>query len=495
MKISRIIAIIAAIAMILSAQAAFAHANSLQNTIQDTVTQQIADSAVQQTGETGHKIQSLSDAGGISLIGLLRGLLGMLVLVGLAWLVSVDRKAINWRVVLIGLAIQFALALGVLEVPAIQAVFEFVGKIFVKILDFTKVGSEFILGDLMDTSKYGMIFAFQILPTIIFFSALTSVLFYLGVIQKVVFVLAWLMTKALRLSGAESLSVAGNIFLGQTESPLMIKAYLPKMNKSEMFLVMVGGMATVAGGVLAAYVGFLGGDDPVQRLVFAKHLLTASVMAAPGAIVISKIIVPQKENVNQQVEISKEKVGSNFLDAMSNGTTEGLKLAANVGAMLLVFFAFIAFANYILVKIGDLTSLNAVIIDITDGQFTEMNLQFILGYTLAPLMWLIGVASEDVALLGQLLGEKIIASEFVGYTSLAELKAAGAFASGKSVFMATYMLCGFANFASIGIQIGGIGGLAPNKREFLSKFGIRALIAGSLASLLSATIVGIILGG
>lgn len=446
------------------------------------------------TAESAHSIESISDFGGITFMSIMRGILGMLVLVFIGWLVSIDRRAINWRIVAIGLSIQIALAIGVLEVPAIQAIFEFVGKIFVKILDFTKDGSEFILGDLMDMSKYGMIFAFQILPTIIFFSALTSVLFYLGVIQKVVFVLAWLMTKAMRLSGAESLSVAGNIFLGQTESPLMIKAYLAKMNNSEMFLVMVGGMATVAGGVLAAYVGFLGGDDPVQRLIFAKHLLTASVMAAPGAIVISKIIVPQKEKINSNVEVSKEKVGSNFLDAMSNGTTEGLKLAANVGAMLLVFFAFIAFANYILVKVGDLTSLNAIIVDITDGQYSQMNLQFILGYTLAPLMWLIGVSSQDITLLGQLLGEKIIASEFVGYTSLAELKAAGAFTSSKSIIMATYMLCGFANFASIGIQIGGIGGLAPNKREFLSKYGMRALIAGTLASLLSATIVGMILG-
>lgn len=470
-----------------------------QDTLTDTVsatqsTTQLADTASANTSDNGHSIQELSDAGGITLIGLLRGLLGMLTLIGLAWLVSVDRKNVNWRIVFIGLLIQMVLAIGVLEVPFIQAIFEFVGKIFNKILDFTKVGSEFLLGDLMDTSKYGMIFAFQILPTIIFFSALTSVLFYLGVIQKVVYGLAWVMTKAMRLSGAESLSVAGNIFLGQTESPLMIKAYLPRMNNSEMFLVMVGGMATVAGGVLAAYIGFLGGDDPVHRVIFAKHLITASVMAAPGAIVISKIIVPQREKINQQVEISKEKVGSNFLDAMSNGTTEGLKLAANVGAMLLVFFAFIAFANYVLMKVGDLTALNEVIARITEGQYQELNLQFILGYTLAPLMWLIGVASQDIALLGQLLGEKIIASEFVGYTSLAELKAANAFASNKSIFMATYMLCGFANFASIGIQIGGIGGLAPNKREFLSRYGIRALIAGSLASLLSATIVGMILG-
>jgi len=440
------------------------------------------------------EITNISDTAGMSLYSVFRGLIGMFVLILLAWLVSQNRKAVNWKVVFIGLAFQIVLALGVLYVPAVQWFFEIVGKIFIKILDFTKVGSEFLLGDLLDMSKFGMIFAFQILPTIIFFSALTSVLFYLGIIQKVVYALAWLMVKAMRLSGAESLSVAGNIFLGQTESPLMIKAYLDKMNKSEMFLVMVGGMATVAGGVLAAYVGFLGGDDPLQRLLFAKHLLTASVMAAPGAVVISKIIVPQTEKVEVKAEVTKEKVGSNFLDAMSNGTVEGLKLAANVGAMLLVFFAFIAMFNYILVKIGSFTNLNGVIASFTDGSYTELNLQFILGYSLSPLMWAIGVNPQDMTLMGQLLGEKLIASEFVGYTSLASLKASGAFAETKSIIMATYMLCGFANFASIGIQIGGIGSLAPNKREFLSRYGIRALIGGSLASLMSATIVGIILG-
>ncbi len=346
----------------------------------------------------------------------------------------------------------------------------------------------------MQIEKVGYIFALQILPTIIFFSALTSVLFYLGIIQKVVWVMAWLMTKALRISGAESLSVAGNIFLGQTESPLMIKAYLPKMNNSEMLLVMIGGMATVAGGVMAAYISFLGGEDPVQRLIFAKHLLTASVMAAPGAVVISKILMPQTEAIDMKVEVAQDKIGKNFLDALSNGTTEGLKLAANVGAMLLVFFAFIAMVNYILLKVGAWTDINAAITGVTDGQYTELSLEFILGYTFAPLMWMIGVNAQDITLLGQLLGEKLIASEFVGYTSLASLKEMNAFSDQKSVIMATYMLCGFANFASIGIQIGGIGGLAPNKRWFLSKYGMKALIGGTLASLLSATIIGAILG-
>jgi len=441
-----------------------------------------------------NQVVEVSATGTFDFMSILRGAIGMAVIIGIAWVFSTNRKAISWKVVGIGLGIQVLLAICVLYVPFVQSIFEFLGRLFTLVLDFTKIGTEFLLGDLLDTSSYGYIFAFQILPTIIFFSALTSVLFYLGVIQKVVWALAWMLTRALKLSGAESLSVAGNIFLGQTEAPLMIKAYLPKMNASEMFLVMVGGMATVAGGVLAAYIGFLGGDDPAQRLMFAKHLLTASVMAAPGAIVIAKVLVPQTEEIKSEIKISMDKIGSNILDAMSNGTTEGLKLAANVGAMLLVFFAFIALINYGFDKVGEWTTLNNSIAQWTNGQYEHFNLEFILGYCLAPLMWLIGVPSQDIALVGQLLGEKIIASEFVGYTSLAEFKSSGALVSGKSVIMATYMLCGFANFASIGIQIGGIGGLAPNKREFLSKYGFRALLAGTLASLMSATIVGMIMG-
>lgn len=431
---------------------------------------------------------------GFTFMSLLRGMLGMLVLILIAWLFSTNRKKVSWRVVGIGLGAQVLLAIGVLKVPFIQSIFEFVGKIFVKILNFSGSGAEFLLGGLMDVSSYGYIFAFQILPTIIFFSALTSVLFYLGVIQKVVYGLAWVMTKAMKISGAESLSVAGNIFLGQTESPLMIKAYLAKMNKSEILLVMIGGMATVAGGVLAAYIGFLGGDDPALRLEFAKHLLAASVMAAPGAVVVSKILCPQTEPVSKEVEVTKEKVGSNFLDAMSNGTTEGLKLAANVAAMLLVFVAFIAMFNFIVGKIGYWTHLNGVIADFTNNQYSSLSLEFILGYAFAPLMWLIGICPEDITFVGRLLGEKLIMSEFIGYMSLAELKASGVFSEQKSIIMSTYMLCGFANFASIGIQIGGIGSLAPNQRKQLSKFGLRALLGGTIASLLSATMVGIIMG-
>jgi CNT family concentrative nucleoside transporter len=356
-------------------------------------------------------------------------------------------------------------------------------------------GTKFLFGDLVSMDNFGNVFIFAILPTVIFFAALTSVLFYLGIIQKVVKLMALLLSKVLGVSGPESLSVAGNIFLGQTESPLMIKAYLEKMTKSEILLVMIGGMATVAGGVLAAYIGFLGGDDPELKVFYAKHLLTASVMAAPGAIVISKILYPETQKIDTNVNISQEKTGDNFLDAISNGTTEGLKLAANIAAMLLVFLAFIAMGNYMLDKFGALIEINNWITNNT--VYETLSIEFILGYLLAPLMWLIGVAKEDMTLMGQLLGIKIVASEFIGYIQLAELKQASNLIHlnyQKSIIIATYMLCGFANFASIGIQIGGIGSLAPGQRKNLSNFGFKALIGGTIASLLSATIAGMIIG-
>jgi CNT family concentrative nucleoside transporter len=425
-----------------------------------------------------------------------RGVIGMIVLLIIAFLFSSNRKGIDWKTVSLGLAFQLIIAIGVLKVPFVQKIFEFVGAIFVKVLDFTRAGSEFLFSGLVsDMSSFGFIFAFQVLPTIIFFSALTSLLFYLGVIQWIVKGLAWLLSKVLKISGAESLSVAGNIFLGQTEAPLLIKAYLEKMNRSEILLVMIGGMATVAGAVLAAYIGFLGGDDEALRLLYAKHLLAASVMAAPGAIIISKILYPQLEEVNTDVKVSSEKIGSNILDAIANGTTEGLNLAMNVAAMLLVFIAFIAMLNYGLFLVGGITGLNEWIASNTS--YESFSLEFVLGYIFAPLMWLIGVASEDTALMGQLLGIKLAASEFVGYIQLAELKNvanATHLTYNKSVIMATYMLCGFANFASIGIQIGGIGSLAPGQRKTLSEFGMKALIGGTIASLMSATIAGMIIG-
>lgn len=433
---------------------------------------------------------------GFSINSLWRGVLGMITLVFIAFLFSSNRKAVNWKTVGIGLTFQLIIAIGVLRVGFVKTAFEWVGSLFVSVLDFTRAGSKFLFeGLVMDMDTFGFIFAFQVLPTILFFSALTSVLFYLGIIQKVVKAMAWLLSKALKISGAESLSVAGNIFLGQTEAPLLIKAYLEKMNKSEMLLVMIGGMATVAGAVLAAYIGFLGGEDEALRLFYAKHLLAASVMAAPGAIVISKILYPQTEDVNTDVSVSQEKIGSNLLDAIANGTTEGLKLAVNVGAMLLVFVAFIAMINGILGWVGEVTTLNDWIV--ANTVYQELSLELILGYIFAPLMWLIGVATEDMALMGQLLGIKLAASEFIGYIQLADLKdAANAthLKYQKSIIMATYMLCGFANFASIGIQIGGIGSLAPGQRTVLSRFGMKALIGGTLASLISATIAGMIIG-
>jgi len=432
---------------------------------------------------------------GFSLEGLIRGLIGMSVLILIAFLLSNNRKAINWKTASFGLVLQIILAIAVLKISWVKMIFEFAGKVFVKILDFTMEGTQFLFGDLVSVENFGNVFIFSILPTVIFFAALTSILFYFGIIQKVVKVMALLLSKLLGVSGPESLSVAGNIFLGQTESPLMIKAYLEKMSKSEILLVMIGGMATVAGGVLAAYIGFLGGDDPELKIFYAKHLLTASVMAAPGAIVISKILFPETEKINTDLNISQDKIGSNFLDAISNGTTEGLKLAANIAAMLLVFLAFIAMINYMLNGIGGVFYINELISNNT--VYENLSLEFILGYLFSPIMWLIGVAREDMTLMGQLLGIKLAASEFIGYIQLSSLKDASNLIHlnyQKSIIMATYMLCGFANFASIGIQIGGIGALEPTQRKNLSKFGFLAVIGGTLASLLSATIAGMIIG-
>ena len=479
------------------------HRHSFTKILKDNSTATVTESPVDVSSD-------VIPSQGFSFNSLWRGVLGMITLLIIAFLFSSNRRAINWKTVGLGLGFQLVIAVGVLKVPFVQSIFEGIGQVFISILDFTRAGSKFLFeGLVVDMDTFGFIFAFQVLPTIIFFSALTSVLFYLGIIQKVVKAFGWLLSRLLKISGAESLSVAGNIFLGQTEAPLLIKAYLEKMNKSEILLVMIGGMATVAGAVLAAYIGFLGGDDPALRLVFAKHLLAASVMAAPGAIVISKILYPQTEEINTDVSVSTEKIGSNILDAIANGTTEGLRLAVNVGAMLLVFVAFIAMLNGILGGLASFDGIRIAAIDL-NWHFTSLNehianntpydglsLEFVLGYLFAPLMWLIGVAKEDMMMMGQLLGIKLAASEFIGYIQLAELKDttnAAHLTYEKSIIMATYMLCGFANFASIGIQIGGIGSLAPGQRKQLSKFGMKALIGGSIASLISATIAGMIIG-
>ena len=432
---------------------------------------------------------------GISITSVIRGLIGMSSIIFIAYLLSNNKKRIDWKTIIIGLSSQLIIAVAVLKIDFVRMVFEKIGQGFLAIVTFTNQGSRILFGDLADSSKYGEIFVFQVLPVIIFFSALTSVLYYYRIIQKVVSGLAWMMTKFLNISGQESLAVAGNIFLGQTEAPLLVKGYLNKMNRSEYFLLMTGGMATVAGSVLAAYIGFLGGDDPVQRIEVAKNLIIASVMAAPGAIVISKLMFPQTEEVDKEIEISSDVTGTNLLSAINNGTRDGIKMAVNVGAMLLVFLALIALVNGVFYQIAEVFGLNNWIQENTI--YEAFSLELILGYLFAPLMWLIGVATEDITLMGQLLGVKLAASEFVAYIELASLKDIGSalhLTYQKSVIMATIMLCGFANFASIGIQIGGIGILAPGKSKLLTEIGFKAMIAGTLVSLLSATFVGMLLG-
>ena len=432
---------------------------------------------------------------GLSLESLTRGVMGMLILILIAYALSNNRKNIPWKIVGLGLLAQLIIAIGVIKISWIKIFFEYISSFFVKLLEYTQAGTKMLLGEFGDVDQYGFIFVFQALPIIIFFSALTSLLYYLGIIQNLVKVLAWGLQKLLGISGSESLAVAGNIFLGQTEAPLLIKAYLEKMTRSELFLVMVGGMATVAGSVMGAYIGFLGGDDPLERLAFAKSLLAASVMAAPGAVVIAKIMFPQKDKIPELTTVSSDSAGNNLLNAISNGTTEGVKMAVNVGAMLLVFIALIAMLNGVFFVIGDALGLNMWVAQNTP--YDQFSIEFILGYLFAPLMWIIGVATEDMTLMGQLLGIKIVASEFVGYVQLADLKQLENtlhFGYQKSVVMATYMLCGFANFASIGIQIGGIGILAPGQRKNLSELGVKAMVGGSIVSLMSATIAGALLG-
>ena len=432
---------------------------------------------------------------GISITSILRGIIGLSTIILIAYLLSNNKKRIDWKTIIIGLSSQLVIAVAVLRVEFVRMIFEKIGQGFLAIVTFTNQGSKILFGELADSSKYGEIFVFQVLPVIIFFSALTSVLYYYRIIQKVVSGLAWMLTKFLNISGQESLAVAGNIFLGQTEAPLLVKGYLDKMNKSEYFLLMTGGMATVAGSVLAAYIGFLGGDDPIQRIEVAKNLIIASVMAAPGAIVISKLMFPQTEEVTKNIKISSDVTGTNLLSAITNGTRDGIKMAVNVGAMLLVFLALIALVNGVFYQVADVFGLNSWIEQNTI--YESFSLELILGYLFAPLMWLIGIAVEDITLMGQLLGVKLAASEFVAYIELASLKDVGNalhLTYQKSVIMATIMLCGFANFASIGIQIGGIGILAPGKSKLLTELGFKAMIAGTLVSLLSATFVGMLLG-
>ena len=429
---------------------------------------------------------------------ILRGLLGLIILIGIAFTFSKHKKHVNWKLVGSGVAIQLILALLVFKVPVFADGFGYVAKFFTQLLSFTDAGAAFIFGNMVSndpeiTKTIGYIFAFKVLPTVVFFSALTSLLYYLGVLQKIVFAFAWILSKTMRLSGSESLAAAANIFVGQTEAPLVVKPYIEKMTKSEIMCLMTGGMATIAGGVSAAFIGFLGGDDPVAQQEFAKHLLTASILSAPAAIVCAKILFPETETVDEKLDISKEKIGSGPLEAISLGTTDGIKLAVNVGGMILVFLAFIAMLNFFLFDVlGYYTGLNDIIAASTiyDG----LNLQMILGYIFAPLAWVIGIAPEDMILSGQLLGEKTVINEFIAYLSLKGMIGAegGAMLQERSIVILTYALCGFSNFASIGIQIGGISSIAPGQRSTLARLGLRALLGGTLACLMTATIAGML---
>lgn len=425
------------------------------------------------------------------MIDILRGLGGIAGLIIIAWAFSRNRKAINWTQVALALLMQVLLAVAILYGPFVSVIIEGAGNIFIKILAFTGEGSAFLLGDLVDLTKTPYIFMFQVLPVTIFFAALTSVLYYYGIVQKVVSWVAFVLRKVLFISGAEGLVAAGNIFLGQTEAPLLTKKYLPTMTLSEMFLVMTAGMATIAGGVMAAYISMLGGNDPAAQSLFAKHLISASVMAAPGAILMSKIFFPQTEKVEAEVKVANDSVGSNFFDALSNGTAEGIRLAVNIAGMLLVIIALVAMINFVLGDmIGDWTGLNALVHEWSGGNFDKFSIEYVLSLVFTPLAWIMGVPTADASLAASLLGKKMALNEFVAYGDLNVLKNAGAFAYDKSIIMTTYFLCGFANLSSVGILIGGLGSLAPDKKLFITQYGMLAMIAATLASCLSATIVG-----
>ena len=421
----------------------------------------------------------------------IRALFGLLVLVGFAWLFSVNKRKIDWRLVGTGLLLQIIFGLLITKVEFVEVIFKKVSEAFVVFLSFSGDGARFLFGDLAGAS-FGFIFAFQVLPTVIFFSTITAGLYYLGILQKLVYGIAWIMSRTMRLSGAESLSAAGNIFLGQTEAPLLVRPFVPNMTRSELMCLMTGGMATIAGGVLAGYVAFLGGDDPAEKARFASYLLSASIMNAPAAIVISKILIPETnpEGIDNRLHVSQDKLGVNLIDALSNGAADGLKLALNIGGMLLAFIAVIAAINYFLGNlVGEWTGLNSLVATSTDGTFTSFSLEYILGQGFRLFAFAMGVEWGDTLAVGSLLGQKTVINEFVAYLGLAEMKSANVL-NDKSIIIATYALCGFSNFSSIAIQVGGIGGMAPNQQGNLSKLGMRALLAATLACMMTATIAG-----
>jgi concentrative nucleoside transporter, CNT family len=443
------------------------------------------------------------------LIAIARGLLGIACLTGLCWLVSRDRKAVDWRLVVSGLLLQLLLAAVILKVPNADKPIEWISGFFVALLGFTDAGTRFVFGflgagpDLWERvnealsgrgerfTGFGLIFAFKVLPTVIFFSALTSVLYYLGWLQSMVKGFAWLLQKSMRLSGTESLAAAANVFVGQTEAPLMVKPYIADMNRSELLCLMTGGMATIAGGVFGAYVWILGGPDPAAQAAIAKHLLTASLLSAPAAVVAAKILLPQTEPVDHELRVSKDKLGENAFDAACRGTTQGMQLALNIGAMLITFLAFIALFNFIIGAFGSVTGLDALAARLTGGAHDSLSLEFLFGVLFAPVAWLIGIGAGDLLAIGQLLGVKLVANEFVAYEQLGRMIHGDALVHPRSVIIATYALCGFANFSSMGIQIGGISVLAPSQRVNLSRLALLSVIGGTAACLYTGAIAGI----
>jgi CNT family concentrative nucleoside transporter len=429
------------------------------------------------------------------MIDILRGLLGIVAMLAVCYIFSRNRSKINWKTVGVGMGLQVFLAIMILKVPGVSTIFDYFAKGFERVLSFSAAGAEFLFGGLVvDMSTFGYIFAFQVLPTIVFFSALSSLLYYFGILQKVVYGMAWVMSKFMNLSGPESLAAAANVFIGQTEAPLVVKPYLEKMTRSEIMCLMTGGMATIAGGVFAAYIGFLGGEDVAARVFYAKHLLTASIISAPAAIVAAKMLVPETNEKDLDRQLDMEKLDHhNVLDAISRGTTDGLKLAINVGVMLLVFTALVALANHALEgTIGQIGGLNEKVVAATDGRFSGFNLTYVLGLVFAPVAWLLGTPSVDILSVGQLLGQKTVINEFIAYKELNDIRLAGIQMQPKSILIATYALCGFANFASIGIQIGGISAIAPGQRKNITELGVLALVGGTVASFLTAAIAGVL---
>jgi CNT family concentrative nucleoside transporter len=412
------------------------------------------------------------------------GLFGLAVLISVAFALSSNKKSVDWRQISAGVGLQIVFAIIVILVPGGREFFDVISRIFVKVIDFAMVGGQFIFGDLTLYEKFGFIFAFQVLPTIIFFASLMSVLYHIGFMQKIVVGMAWVMQKVLRVSGSESLSVAANVFIGQTEAPLVVRPYIAKMTESELFTMMVGGMATIAGAVLAAYIAMLGGADDAQRLFYARHLLAASVMAAPATIVIAKLLKPETEvsQTKGTVHLEVEKTATNVIEAAANGAADGVRLSLNVAGMLLAFIALISMINFPLAWIGEITGIEGLI-----GE--SLSLSLIMGYILSPLAWIIGVPWSEATIVGALIGEKIVLNEFVAYLHLGEIKDT---LSEHSVLISTYALCGFANFSSIAVQLGGIGGLAPNRRPDIARLGLRAVLGGTLATMMTATIAGVL---